>query len=72
MKDCAGGQHPDDEPVTWRQFDREMAHRSEVQRVKDEAMQKAIDVRAAQLLLSHRLIVIALAILTLLVAFYRR
>ena len=72
MKDCAGGQHPDDEPVTWRQFDREMAHRAETQRIKEEALQTAINLRAAQLLLSHRLIVIALAILTLLVAFYRR
>jgi hypothetical protein len=65
VKDCAGAQHPDDEPVTWRQFDREMAHRNEIQRVKDEALQKALELRAAQMLLSHRLIIAGLAILTI-------
>jgi hypothetical protein len=75
MKDCAGGHHPDDEPVTWRQFDREMAHRAEIQRVKEDALQKALDVRAAQMLTSHRILIAVVSIIAIgvqLLVYFRR
>ncbi len=75
MKDCAGGQHPDDEPITWRQFDREMAHRAETMRIKEEALQKALDLRAAQMLMSHRILIVivsAIAIGVQLLVYFRR
>ena len=65
MKDCAGAHHPDDEPVTWRQFDREMAHRDRLDAQKDKDARTARELRERQMLLSHRLIIAGLAILTI-------
>jgi len=74
-RDCAGGQHPEDEPLTWREFDREMKHRDRVLEVKEEALQKALELRAAQMLTSHRILVVVVAIIAIgiqLLVYFRR
>ena len=57
MKDCEGREHDGNAPLTWWYFDREMAHRDRLEDARRKALQDAIDLRAKQLLTSHRIIV---------------